>query len=84
MLNRTRKMNSVDHPKLIFHGNQVQQCLSQKHFRLFLDNELDFNKDLDDKIIKSNKIILKWWKTFHIGFKAKLISHFINHLSDQT
>lgn len=52
-------MNSVDHPKLIFHGNQVQQCLSQKHFRLFLDNELDFNKDLDDKIIKSNKITLK-------------------------
>ena len=36
---------------------QVQQCLSQKHLELFLDNKLDFNKHLDEKIKKCNKII---------------------------
>ena len=50
-------MNSDDHPKLTFNGNQVQQCSSQKHLGLFLDNKLDFNKHLDEKINKCNKII---------------------------
>ena len=53
----SRKVNSDDHPKLTFNGNQVQQCSSQKHLGLFLDNKLDFNKHLDEKINKSNKII---------------------------
>ena len=46
-----RKINSDDHPKLTFNYNQVQQCSSQKHLGLFLDNELDFNKHLDEKIL---------------------------------
>ena len=50
------KVNSGDHPKLTFHVNQVQQCLSQKHLGLFLDNKLDFNKQLDKKINNCNKI----------------------------
>ena len=53
----SRKVNSDDHPKLTFNGNQVQQCSSQKHLGLFLDNKLDFNKHLDEKINKCNKII---------------------------
>ena len=36
---------------------QVQQCSSQKHLEIFLDNKLDFNKHLDEKIKKGNKII---------------------------
>ena len=28
------KIFSYDHPKLIFSGNQVQQCSSQKHLGL--------------------------------------------------
>ena len=51
------KVNTDDHPKLTFNGNQVQQCSSQKHLGLFLDNTLDFNKYLDEKINKCNKII---------------------------
>ena len=53
----SRKTNSHDHPKLTFNGNQVQQCSSQKHLGLFLDNKLDFNKHLDEKISNCNKII---------------------------
>ena len=51
------KINSDDHPKLTFNGNQVQLCSSQKHLRLILDNKLDFNKHLDEKINKCNKLI---------------------------
>ena len=46
----SRKVNSDDHPKLTFNDKQVQQCSSQKHLGLFLDNKLDFNKYLDEKI----------------------------------
>ena len=53
----SRKVSSDDHTKLTFNGNQVQQCLSQKHLGLFLDNKLNFNKNLDEKINKRNKII---------------------------
>ena len=53
----SRKINSDDHPKLTFNGNQVQRCSSQKHLGLILDNKLDFNKHLDEKINKCNKII---------------------------
>ena len=53
----SRKVNPDAHPKLTFNGNQVQQCLSQKHLGLILDNKLDFNKHLDEKINKCNKII---------------------------
>ena len=31
----SRKVNSDDHPKLTFNGNQVQKCSSQKHLGLF-------------------------------------------------
>ena len=53
----SRNVNSDDHPKLTFNGNQVQQCLSPKHLGFILDNKLDFNKHLDEKINKCNKII---------------------------
>ena len=53
----SHKVNSDDHSKLIFNGNLVQQCSLQKHLGLFLDNKPDFNKHLDEKINKCNKII---------------------------
>ena len=53
----SRKVNSNDHPKLTFNGNQVQQCSSQKYVGLFLHNKLDLNIHLDEKINKCNKII---------------------------
>ena len=51
------KINYDNHPKLTFNGNRVQQCSLQKHLGLLLDNKLDFNKHLDEKINKCNKII---------------------------
>ena len=48
----SRQVNSDDHPKLTFNSNQVQRCSSQKHLGLILDNKLDFNKHLDEKINK--------------------------------
>ena len=53
----SRKLNSDDYPKLTFNGNQVKWYLSQKHLRLILDNKLDHNKHLDEKINKCNKLI---------------------------
>ena len=53
----SRKVNSDDHSKLTFKGNQVQRCSFQKHSGLIVDNKLDFNKHLDEKINKCNKII---------------------------
>ena len=53
----SRKINSDDHLKLNLNGNQVQQCSSQEHLGMFLGNKLDFNKHLDEKINKYNKII---------------------------
>ena len=52
----SHKVNSDDHPKLTFNGNQVQRCSSHKHVGLILDNKLDFNKYLDEKISKYNKL----------------------------
>ena len=52
----SRKVNSDDQTKLTFNGSQVDQCSSQKHLGLFLDNKLDFNQLLDEKINKCNKI----------------------------
>ena len=51
------KVNSDDHPKLTFNSNQVQQCSFHKHLGLIVDNKLDFNKHLDKKVNKCNKII---------------------------
>ena len=67
-------MNSDDHPKLTFNGNQVQQCSSQKHLGLFLDNKLDFNKHLDEKINKCNKIIGMMKKLSPSVFRQSLLT----------
>ena len=53
----SHQTNSNDHSKLTFNGNQVQQCSSQKHFELFLDNKLNFSKYLDEKDWKKGNII---------------------------
>ena len=46
-----------DQTKLMFNGNKVQQCSSQKFLESNLDNKTDFNKHLDEKISKCNRII---------------------------
>ena len=53
----SRQVNSDDHPKLTFNGNQVQRCPSQKHLGFILDDKIDFNKRIDEKINKCNKIV---------------------------
>ena len=53
----SRKVNSDDHPKLTFNGNQVKRCSSHKHLGLIIDNKFDFDKHLDKKINKCNKKI---------------------------
>ena len=52
----SRKINSDDHSKLTFNGNQIQQCSLQKPLGLFSYNKFDFSKHLDEKISKWNKI----------------------------
>ena len=48
----SRKINSDDHSKLTFNGNQIQQCSLQKPLGLFSYNKFDFSKHLDEKISK--------------------------------
>ena len=70
----SRKVNSDDHPKLAFNANQVQQCSSQKHLGLFLDTKLGFNKHLDKKINKCNKIIGMMKKLSPLVFRQSLLT----------
>ena len=53
-----KQASSDDHPKLAFKVKQVQQCSSQKHLGLLLENKLDFDNYLDEKINKCYKIIV--------------------------
>ena len=68
------RVNSDGHSKLTFNGNQVQQCSSQKHLGLFSDNKLDFNKHLDEKINKCNKIIGMMEKFFPSVSRQSLLT----------
>ena len=70
----SHKVNSDDHPKLTSNGNQVQQCSSQKDLGLFIDNKLDFNKHLDEKINKFNKIIEMMKKLFTSVSRQSLLT----------
>ena len=65
----SRKVNSDDHPKLTFNGNQVQQCSSQKHLGLFL-----YNKHLNEKINKYNKIIGMMKKLYPSVSRKRLLT----------
>ena len=72
-----RKINSDDHPKLTFNGNQVQQCSSQKHVGLFLDKKRDFNKHHSENFNKSNKIIRMMKKlSLSVSRQSLSINHF--------
>ena len=53
----TRKTTSHDYLPIIFNGNRVQQCNSQKHLGLILDKQLNCNEHVDKKIIICNKLI---------------------------
>ena len=53
----TRKTTSHDYLPITFNGNPVQQCNLQKHLRLILDKQLNFNEHVDKKIIICNKLI---------------------------
>ena len=70
----SHKVNSDDHPKLAFNSNQFQRSSSQKHLGLILDNKLDFNKHLDKKINKSNKIIRMMKKLSTSVFREILLT----------
>ena len=52
----------------------VQQCSLQKHLGLIFDNKLDFNKLLDEKINKCNKIIWMTKKLSTSVFRQSLLT----------
>ena len=49
------KLNSPNHPQLIFNGSAVAKANEQKHLGLILDSRLSFEKHLSEKIIKAKK-----------------------------
>ena len=52
-----RKFNITEHPPIKFNNNKASKCASQKHLGLTLDSNLNFNKHIEEKINKYNKII---------------------------
>ena len=51
------KKNKLHHPALTFNGSYVKQVSEHKHLGLVLQNNLSFEKHLDEKIRKANRII---------------------------
>ena len=51
----TRKLIKPSHPTLFFNNLPVQKTMIQKHLGLFLDDKLNFNHHLKEKITKVNK-----------------------------
>ena len=49
------KLNSPNHPQLIFNGSAAAKANEQKHLGLILDSRLSFEKHLSEKIIKAKK-----------------------------
>ena len=66
------KLNSPNHPQLIFNGSTVVKANEQKHLGFILDSGLSFEKHLSEKIIikaKKNVGILKHLSKF-LPFKT--------------
>ena len=53
----THKNSAICHPILYFNDHPVKIAPFQKHLGLVLDNKLNFDRHLNEKICKSNKII---------------------------
>ena len=63
------KKNSSDHPLLFFNGTIVPKVNEQKDFGFFLDSNLSFERQINEKIIKAKKgigIIKYLSKFFHL------------------
>ena len=53
----SNKRDKVNYPPSHFNSTNVQVADSQKHLGLVLDSKLNFNKHIESKITKCNKII---------------------------
>ena len=51
----SRKFNKTLHPNLVFNLNPVNQSSNQKHLGMILDNKLNFNEHINEKVTKANK-----------------------------
>ena len=53
----SQKSNSCTYPPITFNNNIITSCPHQKYLGIVHDTKLDFNIHIEQKIIKSNKII---------------------------
>ena len=51
----SHKSNQITHPAVYFNNLPISTKLSTKHLGMILDNKLNFNTHLDEKICKANK-----------------------------
>ena len=51
------KLQKTNCNPVYFNHNSLQQVLSQKHFGVYLDNKLNFQKHLNNVLSKLNKTI---------------------------
>ena len=62
----SRKLQQKNHNPVYSNHNPVQQVLSQKHLRMYLDTKLNFQEHLNHVLSKVNKTIglLRKFKAF--------------------
>ena len=53
----SRKSNKADHPVVYFNEAPVAKAYCQKHLGMHLDEKLNFNTHITEKISKANKVI---------------------------
>ena len=61
------KKSSPNHPQLILDGLAIAKVNDQKHLGLILDSRLSFEKHLNEKIMKSKKM-LEYLNTFRNSY----------------
>ena len=63
----SRKSRKLAHPPVIFNNVPVKRCSIRKHLGIHLDEKLNFNHHVKEKITKANKgigVIKKLSNTF--------------------
>ena len=80
MFSRKSKVHS--YPPLTFNNNDVKKCIHEKHLGIILDLNLDFNIHVDNKILKSYKIIGIIKRLSASVQRRPLLTIYTNPLSD--
>ena len=72
----SKKRSNVLHPDLFFNGSKIDSMSSHKHLGMILDNKLDFNEHLSQKLSSARKGVGILRKLFYIVPRDGLLNIF--------